>query len=542
MEKEHLAAPSKQTSSRSLDLDISARLIAERMVGEILGWDLVDWSVVEPHKGKKFFFGRQPRGDRSIYHQLKPLFDRCDPGNNDFSALKPSPIVNANLSKLVGYLCRHLGEHGLPTGETEGRVLERTAEQDHLHLAATHRLLDRIENDPAFGKRAELLKQIAAAAESELERHFADLINQRLESGFLPSGNLDPYKMKGLRGQALSRVAETQALNERELGGLAVPDLALDDEALTRIEMAKILLSRFPYVCNYELMLLAELAMLQQPLAPRFVSERMLAGKGGAIDAALVEHLDNAIAGMAAHLSPSSQDTLSLRNWSIAICGSGPLPMSALFLHLFTGATIHLIDDDQAAIERSKRLIANLERLEILPPGVLTTHHVNAGRLNFRPSGMVEGTLPGDAVACDAVMIASLVDADAKASIAKQFSSQVSPEFLIMRSAAGLSAKLAYDPVPTETVSRSLLAYCGETLPAPQVATHLDRTEAILRRVASVASPDVLAIAHPDVVNTTEIYRKLQPIGDVIPELGAFMTIEDWIKELKSVEAASLGL
>ena len=553
MADKQVSASPNPVRQRAPDLDISAILIGERLVGEILGWDFVDWAAVEPHKGRKFFFGRTRRGEVSIHDQLKPLFDRCDPGKNDYSALKPSPIVNANLSKLVDCLCRHIGRHGLLADEAIGSALQRTEEQDKLHLAVIRRLLDRIEAEPGLGERARRLKQIAAAAESELEKHFADLINKRLESSFLPQGKLDSYKINGLREQAKQRVQETKILNERELVGLAMPDLALDDEALIKIEMTKILLSRFPYVRNYELMLLAEIAMLQRPLTPRFAREQRLADKDGDIDAALIERLDRATADIASHFGPawtfkkpmSSRDTLSSqdtppsqgRDRTIAVCGSGPLPMTALFLHLFTGANIVLVDEDQAAVERSKRLIANLELVEILGPGMLTVVQQNAGHVHFHASDMSGEASPGMSLGCDAVMMASLVDHDAKASIAAQFSSDAgAPPLLIMRSATGLSAKLAYDPVPTERFGRSNLAYCGETLPATQVAVNLDRTEAARQGVACAVSPDVLAIAHPDVVNTTEVYRRISTGREAIDlDFDACKGIDDWVGELKRV-------
>ena len=195
--------PAGKGSRRAPDLDISAILIAERLIGEILGWDLVDWAAIEPHQGRKFSFGRQRQGESSIHDHLRPLFDRCDPARSDLSALRPSPVVNANLTRLVGYLCRHVGRHALLADETKGPALERTEEQDRLHLATIRHLLARIDSEPSLGERADRLKQIAAAAENELEKHFADLINGRLESSFFPGGNLDPYKIRGLRDQAV---------------------------------------------------------------------------------------------------------------------------------------------------------------------------------------------------------------------------------------------------------------------------------------------------------------------------------------------------
>jgi len=536
----------KHPNARSLDLDIGALLISERLVGEILGWDLVDWSAVEPHQGRKFSFGHQRKKDPSIYEQLKPLFDRCDHDKKDFSALKPSPIVNGSLTRLVGSLCHHIGMQELTLPESDGSSLKRTVEQDQLHIGVVERVLARIEASAQLRKRAELLKQVAAAAESELEKHFADLINGRLENSFLPDGHLDPNKFNSLRDQARCRVDEMRLLNERELVDLSKPHPALDDDALIRIEMARILLSRFPYVRNYELMLLAELTMLQQPLTPRFAPEQMLAAKGWTMSTALTERLDQTIAEIDSHIGSTleSKGPLSLQDEdrTIAICGSGPLPMSALFLHLLTKTRVVLIDNDQEAVERSRRLITNLEMMGIIRNNSLTVLQRRAGDVIFLGTQGPTVSTSDMEVACDVVLIASLVDAKSKASIASQFMANSSaPELLVMRSATGLSAKLAYDPVSTETFSCDNLVYCGVTVPATQVATHLNRVEAAHRRVICAASPDVLAIAHPDVVNTTEVYRRIpDQKGRLNLHVEAFQTMEDWIEALERT-ARTLG-
>ncbi len=559
----NISTSTGRRSRRSLDIDISIVLIAERLVGEIFGWDRVDWPALEHHKNRKFFFGRQRQDNPSVYEQLKPLFDRCVPEAGDFSALKPSPVVNDNLTKLVGHLCRHIGRHFMPVNESEsdGPVLDRTIEQERLHGLVIDRLLSRIDGDPILIERAARLKTIAAAAESGLEEHFVDLINDHLEKRFLPGGVPDRYKQGSLQDQARGQIDETLALNERELAGLAMPTLALDKEALIKIEMTKILLGRFPYVRNYELMLLAEIAMLQQPLMPRFVPERVLSSRKGVVDAELMERWDAAIARVASRiglrhtvqsvLNPTSsqaplfsQDSLSASDPTssqdriVAICGSGPLPLSALFLHLLTGMKVVLIDQAAAAVGRSRRLIVNLERLEIVEPGALSVQQREAGSVRFCSPDTLPAQRTDATVACDAVMIASLVDPSAKASIAEHFRRDPSaPDLLIMRSATGLSARLAYDALPTEAISQGALVYCGETLPATQVATHLDRAEAARRNVACTASPDVLAIAHPDVVNTTEVYRKV-PIaanGDGFDPSCSLM-IEDWIERLEHLE------
>ncbi len=486
-------------------------LLAERFVGEILGWDLVDWPAVAQHKGRKFSFQQQRWRGPSIHDRLTPFFERCDPERDDFSPLKPSPIVNDGLTRLVGLVCGHIGKHHLNTGDADGGpALQRTIEQDLLHLGVVEHFLDRIDDSPILAERAGRLKRIATTAENELEKHFAELINERLEAGFLSGGALDRQKRDSLLAQAKGRMAESQSLNHLELEGLAIPHLELEEDALLRIEMAKILLNRFPYLDNYELMMQAELAMLQQPLAPRFLRERDLAGEALGIDGEKLLRWDEALQ----RLSPSSPWRDTLASQVFAVCGSGPLPLSALFLHLFTGASMVLIDADASAIERSRRLIGNLERLEILSPGAMTFRQGDASSLPFQKPERIASNTSGPAIACDAVLIASLVDRETKARIAARLQQDPgAPDLLVMRSATGLGAKLAYDPIEATNVNRHKLAYCGETMPATHVTTHLDRLEAINRGVACRQSPDVLAIAHPDVVNTTEVYR-------VIPALG----------------------
>lgn len=214
--------------------------------------------------------------------------------------------------------------------------------------------------------------------------------------------------------------------------------------------------------------------------------------------------------------------------------------MSALFLHLLTGASIVLIDEDSVAVRCSRRLIVNLERMGILGQRALTVLERRAGDVTFHDPTQHPKEPCATAVACDAVMIASLVDAESKASIAEQFvSNRHAPQLLMMRSATGLSARLAYDPIPTETFCRGNLIYCGETMPATQVATHLDRIEAMRKGVACTESQDVLAIAHPDVVNTTEIFQRLSIDHADACDFGGCTTIEEWIERLECAEKRS---
>jgi hypothetical protein len=497
----HIETGGQSRRGRQAPLEVSSGLIGEHMIGQIFGWEQVDWPMVDRHPGRRFSFRRKRRLEPAIHDRLTPLFERCDPAACDFAPLAPSPTVDGNLTRLIGYLCRHFGEHHLPGKARDGRPLRRPVEQERLHAGVVGHVLRRLDADPALAERASTLKRIAAAAEGELEKHSAQAINTGIETGYF-SGSAAGRARRRLEDEARSRLDASRALNRRELAGLSLPDLPEDVDRDHRLEMAKQLLESFPYVRNYELMTLAEIAMLQQPLAPRFVRERLLDSHGLRSDA--LRRLDRAAAdlGAASGARAGAGWRGAMADKVIAFCGSGSLPLSGLFLHLMTGAQIRLVDHDPIAVEHATRLIGNLERLEILAPGALTVINENANSLRFADDPA--------SLACDAVMLASLVDADAKIALAARvLTSRRAPGLIIARSARSLCARLAYDPIDPDRFASFALAYCGETLPATQVATHLGRIDAIRQGLTGPASGDLLAVAHKSVVNSTEVYRKL---------------------------------
>lgn len=485
---------------RSFDPEIEGRQVAERTIGAIFG--------VAQRDG---CFRREPEPGSSVYEQLKPLFDRCrlNEDGQDFTPLKPSPTVNASLTKLVRVACRHFGSHHLPT---DGRTapLQRTADQELLHASVLVHMTGRIGDDPELGRRARILKRIAAAAESELELHHADLINARIEAGWLAGGRPDRTVIPRRQEQMAAAAAAPPMLHGCQLRGLSMRARPLERARTRRLGLAGMLLRGFPYLRNYQLMTLAELAMLERQAAPRFIRERALMAGATQMGEPVGQLLDRSITRLNDALAlPADPWAGSLAGRRIAFCGSGPLPLSAIFMHLMTDVEVVLIDRDQAAIERSSRLIANLERLEVLAPGKMKVVHRDAGSTVFQSRSTLHRA-PPDAVVCDAVMVASLVPGPAKAEIVRRMGEhEDAPELLIMRSACGLSARLLYDAVELDGAIGERFAYCGEALPAIHVATHLGRAEALREGSSCTASRDLLAVAHPDVVNSTELHRKL---------------------------------
>jgi hypothetical protein len=502
--------------------NLDALLIAERAIGEIFGWDRVDWSLVRRQRGRRFAFDRDQQMTPAVHEALLPLFDRCRPAEGSFAPLRPSPVVNRALGRMITLVCRHFGAHHLPAAAGP----QCDGARERLHHDVVDHILARIGGDSRLEQRAAMLKRIAAAAEGELERHYAERINARIEAALFPKGHPDRGRLDRLKSLAAAQIAETPELPER-----AATDAAAAPERRLRVEMAKILLQPFPYLDNYAHMMAAESAMLNCAAPPRFVRERRLGDSGGRIDAAALERFDRAIAGLAG--DDSGERPLPGR---MAFCGSGPLPLSALLLHLSTGIEMLLIERDREAVRASTRLLQKLEALDIIAPGGLELVERDAGDCRFvgrrRPAS-------ADAFCCDAVMIASLVDPRAKARIADGIAAEpAAPDLLLVRSARGLAAALAYDPIDSERLGGLALAYCGEALPRTQIATHLDRVGAIREGRTSPASRDLLAIAHPDVVNSTELYRRYAarrlpgaPPGNATPT--------DWIDLLEQAQAVT---
>jgi hypothetical protein len=169
-------------------------------------------------------------------------------------------------------------------------------------------------------------------------------------------------------------------------------------------------------------------------------------------------------------------------------------------LHAWTGARVTLIDQDERCVEQARLLCFELERLRVLDEGAVSVLACDAADVpawHDTPH--------------DAALVASLVPHAAKLRLARAFSAAdgCSTPALLVRSAQGLCAELAYEPVDTHEVGSASLPFCGESVPAHQVVDGLDPLRAAQRGATSPSSRELVAIAHPSVLNTTELYRAL---------------------------------
>ncbi len=357
-------------------------------------------------------------GTSSIFSQLLPRYLAGDPVRGRFPQLAPHPVVDRALGRLVA-IAR--GELGPPHTRAEARAA----------------LLARIQGDPALRDRARALRQLAAVAETELEHHYSERLLARLAGATAP----------------LDRVSHGALRMHRLLAHLR----------------------DFPYAANYAHLVSAELSLLETDVAPLFVRDRELARlqEHGSAAARTLQALRDV------HGSPLPP--VALADATIAVVGCGPLPITGLMLHAWTGSAVTLVDLDRSSVERSCALVRELERLSVIDEGAVRVLLGDAA----------EPAEWGGAV--DVVLVASLVPHAAKLRLARALVAATSgkPFALLVRSAAGLCAELAYEPVATHEISCAALAFCGESVPAHQVSS----------------SRELIVVAHESVLNTTELYR-----------------------------------
>ena len=220
------------------------------------------------------------------------------------------------------------------------------------------------------------------------------------------------------RADALRQIcAEAETEMERHFSSRWSARLANEDAASGLQSLAEVM-SDFPYLDGYRELVAAEAALLRKP-------SRIIFG------------------------------------------GAGPLPISGLLIASMTGADVVLVDSDDRATARSSQLIRALEERGLIRPG----------RISVQCEDLAEVSLERP---CDGIIVASLVDPDAKIRLAQRLGEHAGPRpLLILRSAIGMCARLAYRAVPRDAVVATGLKYAGELAPANHVVKGLDPATAL---------------------------------------------------------------
>jgi hypothetical protein len=381
----------------------------------------------------------------SIFPTLLPRYRSGDPRTGHFPDLAPSPIVDDCLSRLVA----------IARGELDRHIDPRLRSPLH-ELEVRERVIARIHADSTLHHHAEQLRRMAALAEAALEHHYSARLLEALHRAHPPWTG-----------------AASGARRLQRLIGYV---------------------SGFPYVDNYLHLVRAELALLRAETSPVFVRDRELARLSPS-ERRAVERARRA----AALARLESARAFPLRERSFVVCGCGPLPLTGLMLHASTSARVTLLDRDPESARSAQGFVEQLERLHVLDRGAVRVVLADAAA----PSTWFD--------AHDVVLVASLVPNPAKLELARALPAAAGgkPLALLLRSAAGLCAELVYEAVPTAQISSPALPFCGESVPAHQVAAGLTASAAAVRKTTAPASTELVAVADPSVLNTTELYRSI---------------------------------
>lgn len=187
------------------------------------------------------------------------------------------------------------------------------------------------------------------------------------------------------------------------------------------------------------------------------------------------------------------------KNLTVALGGCGPLPITGFFIHILTGAKVQLIDSHPSAIARAQELVLEMERLGIISPGMMTCSREDVATLFL-----------GKRAVPEFIWIASLVGQPAKTQLATQMSQvrEARQTRLLLRSAKGLCAKLAYKAVETRAIQQSGLSLIGEVVPVNHVTGGLDAHQVFPAKLGN-GKRRILDVVPSTVLNSTELYQPL---------------------------------
>jgi hypothetical protein len=276
------------------------------------------------------------------------------------------------------------------------------------------------------------------ALNAALSTLVATLVNQEEHSCAVQALALvtieeDPKQNWENRAQSVRFIA---AAAERQLELYAVQKAcAFDDENIysqVAVSIEEALFKWFPYMSNYELLVDAESGII------------------------------------ASSMKLSAQRDLPLAGISVAFCGSGPLPLTGILLHVRAGARVILVDYDMTAVTASKKFLAYLARCGLVNADDIHVCHADAACVTFTCDK--ERVKECDTtVCCDVIVLASLLSARAKEKIAATIAgARDGPKLLLARSATGLVSKLAYGPTSIRDLGRHL-QFGGEYTPQRRV-------------------------------------------------------------------------
>lgn len=189
----------------------------------------------------------------------------------------------------------------------------------------------------------------------------------------------------------------------------------------------------------------------------------------------------------------------------IVFCGSGPLPFTGLLLAAHTMASrFTFVDYNLDAVIWSRKLIHKWEQHNIIPKGRISVIHLDASLLQFQFENSHGAASPSvkDHVLfnCDVLFVAALIPNQVKLKMFKAAQHlQHNAPVIVLRTAHGLTARLAYHSVPSQMFKSYL----------PLVATVVPQTHALsLDQPPHIDNDQCQPVEWfpNDILNTLEIY------------------------------------
>lgn len=153
--------------------------------------------------------------------------------------------------------------------------------------------------------------------------------------------------------------------------------------------------------------------------------------------------------------------TASHKDFCIAFCGSGPLPLTGILLAVSMDASVTLIDNDPEAVRLSRLLIENWEMRRIIQPNQVRVVCADGGKVRFfRTAHKYETRQVSSlvkSVQCDVLFVAALIPNATKEEIAENVSEmRHDGPVVVLRTAHGLTARLAYFQIRRHVMTRYL--------------------------------------------------------------------------------------
>ena len=175
--------------------------------------------------------------------------------------------------------------------------------------------------------------------------------------------------------------------------------------------------------------------------------------------------------------------------------GAGPLPITGFLIASLRNIEVMLVDSDERAAHSATLLVNALENSGVLPKDQVTVVHTDICSIDVNS--------PND----DVILVASLVHSAAKIRLAQRIAQQSEYRpYLLMRSAMGLTSRLAYSEIPRKTILDAGWLPQGELVTDNHIVPSVQPSIAKQFGLRSDLEPKLIGVMPSHVLNTSELF------------------------------------